>query len=65
MVYDYKLTVENEPSPRIFPNLKSSGLFFLIGCDVVDDDDDDVRDSGREEVEFKVDCCKHIKQSKA
>ena len=25
------LTVENEPSPRIFPNLKSSGRFFR-GC---------------------------------
>ena len=24
-----ELTVENEPSPRTFPNLKSSGLFFF------------------------------------
>ena len=51
-----KLTVENEPSPKIFPNLKSSGLFFLIGWDDVDDNDGEAGDWGEDDEEFGVAC---------
>lgn len=52
-----KLTVENDPSPKIFPNLKSSGLFFLIGWDDdVDDNDGEAGDWGEDDEEFGVAC---------
>lgn len=59
-----KLTVENDPSPKIFPNLKSSGLFFLIGWDDVDDNDGETGDWGEDDEEFGVACFSKSKKKK-
>lgn len=59
-----KLTVENDPSPKIFPNLKSSGLFFLIGWDDVDDNDGEADDWGEDDEEFGVACFSKSKKKK-
>ena len=59
-----KLTVENDPSPKIFPNLKSSGLFFLIGWDDVDDNDGEAGDWGEDDEEFGVACFSKSKKKK-
>ena len=59
-----KLTVENDPSPKIFPNLKSSGLFFLIGWDDVDDNDGEAGDWGEDDEEFGVACFSKSKKTK-
>ena len=48
-----KLTVENDPSPRTFPNLKSSGFFFFTAGVV-----EDVGDWGLEDEEPEAAFCK-------
>ena len=48
-----QLTVENDPSPRTFPNLKSSGFFFFTAGVV-----EDVGDWGLEDEEPEAAFCK-------